>query len=572
MRRYGAASQSAWWVDAALLLGVLGLLYGIVHVGKGMVEPYGPPDAAIDVSLDPSMLPYYAGRSLIRMFVALGASLVFTFLYAQIAARSRIGERILIPLLDILQSVPVLGFLSVTVVGFMALFPNSLLGVELASIFAIFTGQVWNMTFGVYQSLTGVPKELREASRLYHIRGLRRFLLLDLPYSAVHLVWNSMMSFGGGWFFLAVSESITVLHHDIRLPGIGSYMAAAMDQGDVRALLYAIITMVVVIVAVDQLFWRPVVAWVQRFKVEQTAGVDQPSSWMLNLLRRSRLARWMHKAVVEPAWAWVIAGRAGRRERRTFRPNRRVRRLLASAAWAALSVVVFYWVVRGGLMVAELGWRELLVPVGYGFLTMARVFAAVALGALWTVPVGVWIGTHPKWSRIAQPLVLIAASFPANMFFPLITAVFLSLHISLQWGSVLLMMLGTQWYILFNVIAGASAIPNDLREASELLGLRGWRRWRYLILPAIFPALTTGLVTASGGAWNASIVAEVVSWGGTQLTATGLGAYITRATTEGHWPAIVWGIVVMAGFVVVINRTLWRRMHRLAETRYRLEA
>ncbi|MBX6394672.1 MAG: ABC transporter permease subunit [Alicyclobacillaceae bacterium] len=570
MKTYGPARRKqGWWVDAALLLGILGLLYGIVQIGKGMVEPYPSPEASATISLDPTLLPYYAGRSLLRMFLALGASVLFTFAYAQIAIRSRMGERILIPLLDILQSVPVLGFLSVTVVGFMALFPHSLLGAELASIFAIFTGQVWNMTFGFYQSITGVPKELREASRLYGIRGIRRFLLLDLPHAMVPLVWNSMMSFGGGWFFLAVSESITVLHRDIRLPGIGSYMATAMDEGNVTALLYAMVAMVVVIVIVDQFFWRPVVAWAQRFKVEQTA-TEAPTSWMLTLLRRSHVAQWMHKAVFEPLWSWMIKGREAKRRRRQL--GQKGKKVLSAAGWTVVVLLVVYWIVRGGMMVAELGWRELLAPVGYGCLTMIRVFLAVSLGALWTVPVGVWIGTHPKWSKVAQPLVLIAASFPANMFFPLIAALFLSLHISLQWGSIFLMMLGTQWYILFNVIAGASAIPGDLREASELMGLKGWKKWRFLILPVIFPSLTTGLVTASGGAWNASIVAEVVSWKDTQLSATGLGSYITQATTDGNWPAIVWGIVVMSAFVVAINRTLWRRLYRLAETRYQLEA
>ncbi|ATY84743.1 sulfonate ABC transporter permease [Kyrpidia spormannii] len=568
MPAYGQVrKKTAWWVDAALLAGVLGLLYGIVQVGKGMVEPYAP--QSMTVSLDPAALPYYAGRSLMRMFLALGASVVFTVLYARLASRSRLGERILIPLLDILQSVPVLGFLSVTVVGFMALFPGSLLGPELASIFAIFTGQVWNMTFGFYQSITGVPKELREASRLYGLGGIRRFFVLDFAYGAVPLVWNSMMSFGGGWFFLAVSESITVLHRDIRLPGIGSYMAAAMDEGDVRALLYAMVTMVIVIIVVDQLFWRPLVAWTQRFKVEQTAGLDLPTSWMLTLLRRSHIAEWARRVFFEPAWSWMIAGRPPRAPR--IRKPSVAKKVVSAMIWAAVFVVVVYWIIRGGLMLRELGWRELLSPVLYGVLTLLRVAAAVLLGALWTIPVGVWIGTHPKWSRVAQPAVLVAASFPANMFFPLITAAFLSLHVSLEWGSVVLMMLGTQWYILFNVIAGASAIPGDLREASDLMRLGGWRRWRLLILPVIFPSLVTGLVTAAGGAWNASIVAEVVSWKGTQLAATGLGAYITRATTNGDWPAIVWGIVVMAAFVVAVNRLLWRRLYRLAENRYRLE-
>jgi NitT/TauT family transport system permease protein len=557
-------------LDLGLILFVFALLYAVIRLGLGMVQPY---TASVQISLNPWMLPYYAGRSLLRMFIALVWSVLFTFVYARIAARYRAAEKIMIPLLDILQSVPVLSFLTVTVVFFTGLFPHSILGAELASIFAIFTGQVWNMTFSFYQSLIAIPKDLREASALYGIRGLRAFTLLELPFAMVPFVWNSMMSFGGGWFFLAVSESISVMGKTVQLPGLGSYMAVAMNKGDTLHLFYAVLAMIIVIVGVDQLFWRPIVVWSQKFKVEQSVAVDIPTSWFLTLIRRSQGLEWVDQRVFEPARIrlreWLGRPRAARPSR--VLPQR-VRRTVAALFFAVLLVVLLYYGYKGLTSLSGLGWHGIVVPVGLGVLTMLRVACSVILGMLWAVPVGVYIGMHPKISRIAQPVVLIAASFPAYMFFPIITLIFLQYHISIEWGSIVLMMLGTQWYILFNVIAGAMSIPNDLREASDMLQLRGVSRWKKLIVPAILPTLITGLVTASGGAWNASIVAEIVSWKGQTLVARGLGSYITQAAASSNgWTQVIWGTIVMSVFVVAINRLVWHRLYRLAESKYRLE-
>jgi len=560
------------FIDIGLILFVFAALFALIRLGKGMMIPFAS-NHPIQISLRLSMLPYYAGRSVLRMFIALVASLVFTFLYARLAAGSKLAERILIPLVDILQSVPVLGFLSVTIVFFMGLFPHSLFGVECASIFAIFTGQVWNMILSFHQSITTIPRELREVSDMYGIRGIRRFSMLELPYAMVPLVWNSMMSFGGGWFFLAASETITVLNHDIRLPGIGSYMAAAMAQGNAKALVYAIVTMVLVIVIIDQLFWRPVVAWSQKFKAEQSSAQEVPTSWVLSLLVKSKILEWTHEQLEIPARRWYVKVSAPKQSHSIVAvpQNGRIKQWIRWTLAAIGAVAVIFFMVRGASSLMELGWKSLLWAVVLGFFTMMRVLVAVLLGLIWTVPVGVYIGMHPKISKIAQPFVQIAASFPANMFFPIITLVFLSININIQWGSIFLMMLGTQWYILFNVIAGAMTIPNDLREASSIFRLKGIDRFKRLILPSILPSLVTGLLTASGGAWNASIIAEIVTWKNQTLLASGLGSYIEAATTAGNWPKIIWGIIVMAIYVVIINRLLWHRLYRLAETKYSSE-
>jgi NitT/TauT family transport system permease protein len=496
--------------------------------------------------------------------------------YGRIAALHPRAERVMIPLLDILQSVPVLGFLSVTVTGFMALFPHSLLGVELASIFAIFTGQVWNMTFGFYHSVSTIPRELREAAAIQRFDAFTRFTRLELPYAMIGLVWNSMMSFGGGWFFLAASESISVLGQHIRLPGLGSFMATAMAEGNIPALLEAILAMIVVIVLVDQLFWRPLVAWSQKFKMELSNSQDPPRSWFLDLLRRSKVSGWIARRVFGAMYRGidkVVLGLVQRRRARSRRPDatRHVRRAFGAVALAVVAGIVAYYGWIGIREIGSLGWRNILMAVGLGLCTLLRVMASTALALLWTIPVGVAIGTNPKASRIAQPLVQILASFPANMFFPLIALLYLKLHVNFEIGAIPLMMLGTQWYILFNVIAGAQAIPNDLKEAAKILRLRGWVRWRTLILPCIFPYVVTGCITASGGAWNASIIAELVQWRSTTLTASGLGAYITETTARGEWPKIILGIVIMAILVTLVNRFVWRPLYQLADRRYRLE-
>ncbi len=556
--------------DPVVILGVLATLYILARLASGVTAPFSdvnPPT----VSLDARNLPYYAARSLLRMFLALGASTLFTLVYGTVAARSRRAERVLVPLLDVLQSVPILGFLSITVTGFIALFPGSLLGLECASIFAIFTSQAWNMTFSYYHSLLTQPRDQGEMAGLYRLSGWQRFTNIDLPNGMIGLVWNGMMSFGGGWFFLVASEAISVLNKKYTLPGIGSYLGAAVDAQDFRHLSLALATMIVMIVAVDRLFWRPLVAWAERFKNEESEANERVQSGVLALLRRGRVVAFVGRTL-NPVWEGVD---------RLLRPVSRPRPVVTAHPRRARVVDILYNAVlliglalllaRVGLFVfREVGGREVLRAFGLGLLTFLRVLALILFAALVWTPIGVWIGFNPRVSRVAQPIVQILASFPANFLFPFITIFFIHTRISLNYGAPLLMALGAQWYILFNSIAGAMAIPNDLKEATRNFGIRGWPLWRSLILPGIFPAWVTGVVTASGGAWNASIVAEIVSWGNDTLHATGLGAYIADATTTGDWPHIVLGIGVMVFYVVGLNRLVWRRLYNLAEAKYTL--
>lgn len=566
------------FIDIGVLLFFFAVLYAVVKLGSGMAAPFVIEDAA-DISLDPSMLPYYAGRSLLRMFIAFGASLLFTLVYGYFAAKNRTAEKVLIPLLDMLQSIPVLGFLSATITAFIAFFPGSLLGVELASILAIFTGQAWNMTFSFYNSLVTVPKDLQEASRLLHLNWWQRLIKLEIPFAMIGLVWNGMMSFGGGWFFLAASEAISVLGENIRLPGVGSYLATAIESGDVMAIGYSIFTMVVMILLVDQLFWRPLIVWSQKFKIEMTKSSEVPSSFVYDLLSRSSFVAFLERFLGGAVWRVFNHGmnRLANLSQETTQywdEMPQSRRLGASLKWL-ISFGLLWWfytpLVQAIQFIFSVDQNELFEIIRLGFYTLGRVLAAVLLGALWTIPVGVWIGLNPRVAKVMQPLVQIAASFPANMLFPFITVLFLTYQINFEWGSIALMMLGTQWYILFNVIAGASSIPNDLIEAGAIFKLNGWKRWRTLILPSIFPQLITGIITASGGAWNASIVSEIVSWHDEQLAATGLGAYISRVTEQGDWSGIIWGIVVMCVMVALINRFLWRKLYNMAEAKYHLD-
>lgn len=548
--------------DVLVAVGAFGLLYGLVRLGADMAAPL---PAGPEIHLDPRWLPYYAGRSLLRMFVAFAASVLFTLVYGYVAAYSRAAERVLIPLLDVLQSVPVLGFLSVTVTGFTALFPGRALGAELASIFAIFTSQVWNLTFSFYHSLGSIPRDLREAARVLRLNPWRRLTVLELPYAMGGLVWNGMMSFGGGWFFLAASEAITVLGEDIRLPGLGSYLATALERTDLRAVAWCIGAMVVVIVLVDQLFWRPLTAWAQRFRLEDVGAAEAPTSYVLDVLRRSRVLDAVVQKVLQPALA--AADRALDRladaaVRRTGRAP--VTGVLAWGVGALLAVLVARYAYLAVRLVGSLPPSAFLGVVGLGFLTLGRVLLATLLGVLWTVPVGVAIGLNPALARVGRPLVQIASSFPANLLFPFLIALYVRYDVPFEIGTIPLMMLGTQWYVLFNVISGATAIPGDLREAADVLRLRGWARWRFVILPAIAPSVVNGCITAAGGAWNASIVAEIVTWGSGKLRVPGLGTFVTQATQAGDWPGIFWGITVMAALVVLTNRLLWRPLYRMA--------
>jgi NitT/TauT family transport system permease protein len=557
--------------DLALLLGTFFLLALVARLGAGALVSFAPPQVVPQIDLDPRNLPYYAGRSTLRMFIALFFSTLFTLVYGYTAANNRWAERVMIPLLDILQSVPVLGFLSITVSGFIALFPGSLLGLEAASIFAIFTSQVWNMTFSFYQSLRTVPMELQEATTLYQLSRWQRFTTLEVPAAVIGLLWNAMMSFGGGWFFVAASEAISVLNQSYTLPGIGSYVAAAIADENLVALGSAFLTIAIVILLVDQLFWRPLIAWSDKFRMEQSASAAAPESWVYNLLQTARIPRMLGNFLTPATEALNRLLSKLSPPRSSFRVTRatesqldRLYTLILLLMIGVLIASALHWIMT------TVGLGEVFKTFGLGILTLLRVTLLLLLATVIWTPMGVAIGFNPKLARTLQPVVQFLASFPANFIFPFATLFCLWSHLSLEWGSILLMALGAQWYILFNSIAGAQSIPTDLREMADDMGLRGWQRWKKLIIPGIFSAWVTGGVTASGGAWNASIVSEIVSWGSTTLTATGLGSYIAQATFTGDWPRITLGIGMMSLFVVGLNRFLWRRFYQLAESKYSL--
>ncbi|MGW8392049.1 ABC transporter permease [Pseudoduganella sp. HUAS MS19] len=547
--------------DWALLPFVLAVLLAVVFGAMQVARPFVP-GQPMPVSLDPAALPCYLLRTILRMFAALGVSLVFAFVFAALAARYRLAEKVLVPLLDVLQSVPVLGFQAIAIAPFIALFPGSQLGVECAAIFAIFTSQAWNMAFSLYQSMRAVPAELDEASRVFRLSAWQRFWRLELPFAMPGLLWNMMMSMSGGWFFLVAAEAISVAGQDVKLPGIGSYMAVAIEAENGRAIAWAIGAMFIGIVMYDQLFFRPLLAWADKFRFEELEGETGRRSWLLNWVRRSRLA----SRLTGQAWrlmrstlGWFPArpagaAAAGRTVRRWRLPARAADTLLlVLAAWASYRVAAFIH--------TEVGWREAASVFGLGLATMARVAVLIALASLFWVPVAVWIGLRPRYAQKIQAAMQFLAAFPVNLLFP--PAVYAVLNLGLNpdiWLSPL-MVFGTQWYILFNVVAGASTLPADLRLATANLGLKGWLKWRRVYLPAIFPSYVSGAVTASGGSWNASIVAEYVTWGKTTLVAHGLGSYIKQMTDAGDFPRIALGIGVMCIFVMAINRFVWSRLY-----------
>ncbi len=558
-------------VDVAVGAGVLLLIYLAVRVAAGARAPFHPGQAAASISTSPADLPYYAARSLLRMFIALFFSFAFSLGYAYIAARSRRARRILIPALDILQSVPVLGFLAVTVTFFTSLFPGSELGLEAASIFAVFTSQAWNITFSFYHSLVSESPEFNEASKLMGLSRWKRFWTIDVPSGAIGLTWNGMMSFGGSWFFLTASELITIRGRSYALPGVGSYVGVAEQHGQLGRVAYGIITMIIMILAVNFFFWRPLVASVERFRVEQSEAAVKPRSLVLSVLRRStwpEALRRGRRVVAEPVNR--VLGAATGIDDQSLEVHAARRRAADLAFTVVVIAVLVYGLVsmllfisRGSAGPGVLGHALVL-----GFYTFLRVVVVVTVASAVWVPVGVWIGFNPRVAQFLQPVVQVAASFPANFIFPFAIVVFLDLGISLNFGSILLMALGTQWYVLFNVIAGASAVPSDLKDAMDNLSVRGRERWRRLILPGIFPAYVTGAITAAGGAWNASIVAEIVQYNGHTLTAAGLGSFIARNT--GNLPSLLAGLLVMAIYVTGLNALLWRRLYALAETRFAL--
>jgi NitT/TauT family transport system permease protein len=569
-----ATVKSAWpnRYDAIVFLAVGALFVAAVHGAKTMHQPLERLEIQ-PVSLDPYNLPHYALLTTLRMFAALGFSLLFTFLVAPLAAKSKKAERVIIPALDILQSVPVLGFLTFTVLFFMNLFPGSQLGAELAAIFAIFTSQAWNMTFSFYQSLTTVPRDLEEASAAFRLSPWQRFWKLEAPFATPGLVWNMMMSMSGGWFFVVASEAISVGDTKITLPGIGAYLSLAIDQKNIGAVAWAVGAMAVVILLYDQLMFRPIVAWADKFRVELVAAQQTPKSWVLDLIKRAqfiaaigdRIGRvleafsgnvsYLSKQVPETPrmgntasrildWTWNLA-------------------LIALALWAGWSVISY---VR-----ATLGWSDFGEALLDGFITFFRVVVLIVIASLIWVPIGVYVGLRPALAERVQPLAQFLAAFPANVLFPFVVVGIAAFHLDPNFWLSPLIVLGTQWYILFNVIAGASVYPSDLSEASTLYKVKRWQWWRKVMLPGIFPYYVTGALTASGGSWNASIVAEVVSWGDTKLEARGLGAYIAKATSDGDFHRVVLGVGVMSVFVVVVNRALWRRLYVLADRRLRAD-
>lgn len=586
--------RPAWvGIDLLLLAGVAAIVGGLMAMAR---EVGGPLRETVKIDLSYWALPRYTAMSLSRGFAAYVLSLLFTLVYGTIAAHNRRAEKVMLPVLDVLQSIPVLGFLPGVVLAMINLFPTRQIGLELACVIMIFTGQVWNMTFSYHGSLRAIPTYLREASALQRLGRWQVFRLLELPASMIGLVWNSMMSMAGGWFFLSVTEAFPLRDKNFALPGLGSYMAEAIFRGDHGAQAAAVVAMIVMIVAVDQLFWRPIVVWSERFKIEEQTGADdEAQSWVVDLARRSRLLKLMgallrqrHEALAR----LVSRGRAAKSAQAMLEettetpvigaeavPGGASSVLARLATWVFLAALVVgaawgFWVLVR--LVAQLpvragdhnDWLHVLLALAASF---ARTSAAILIGAVWTLPAGVLIGLSPRWSRLLQPVVQVVASYPAPMIFPLVAAALALLHVPFGIGCVALMLLGAQWYTLFNVIAGAIAIPADLKEAGKVYRMSRWQRWSKLYVPSVFPYLVTGLITAAGGAWNATIVSETLTLqGGKTLETFGLGTFITQASGDGNFPLLAASVLTMAIFVVLLNRFFWKRLYHLAEQRYSL--
>lgn len=557
------------WVDLLLVAAAFGMLYGLLLLGRQWTAIQRP-QLEIDLSL--LALPKYTFFSMMRGIAAYLLSILFTLVYAFWAAKDERAEKLLIPLLDILQSIPVLTFLMPLLLVMVALFPRSNTGLEITAILTIFTGQVWNMTFSLYHSLKSVPAELQEAGTVYRFSWWQRFKWVELPFATTGLAWNSMMSMAGGWFFLMINESLKVGDKDFRLPGLGSYMRVAAEQGNVKAELLAVLAMILMIVFLDQVLWRPVVVWAQRFRIEDTVQNADSQSWFLNLIRGSRLIRRWDR--------WRTRQRRNRQHPhpadQTLQLDLGTARAAHAAPWLSLGglIILSAFLILGGYGIFRLlhqlsagAWWTLLKAAG---LTLARVMASILIGLCWTLPAGLAIGLSQRWSRIFQPIVQVAASFPAPMLFPAVIAILSAFHIGLGWGSIVLMLLGTQWYILFNVIAGASAIPSDLREVGTAFGFSRWQRFRNLYMPAVFPYLVTGCLTAAGGAWNASIVSEYYNLSGPTLKTFGLGAIVSQATDEKDFVLLAAATLVLAATVVLFNRLVWKPLYKIAETHYSL--
>ena len=571
-RPLGSRWGYAFLIDVAVFITVFGVIFAVYSIGRSWL---GPVKMSAEISQDPRSLWVYALYSLVRILVAYGLSLAFALAYGYAAAKSKRAEIVLIPLLDILQSIPVLSFLPGVMLAMVALFPSRQLGVELGSIILIFTGQVWNIAFSFYSSLKTIPRDLREAAIIYRFSRWQRFMELDLPFSTIGLVWNSMMSVAGGWFFLMACEMFVLGDKDFRLPGLGSFLQTAASQGNTRAMLWGLTMMVAVIVLMDQLIWRPVIAWADKFKFEQVESTTTAENSILNFIRRESLLIRAYRRLLHPVVNWLTMQFASgaKRAAATFASDqtKQPRRWLG---WFFLVVgagFLIYAIYESFGALSSLSAHEYVLLLESAGLTFLRVNAALIIGALWTIPVGVAIGFSPRFARMMQPLVQLAASIPATALFPVLLLVLIRLRGGVEIAAMALMLLGTQWYILFNVIAGAMAIPTDLKEAAKVFRFSELDRWRRLILPGIFPYLVTGLVTASGGAWNASIIAEYFHFQGKVVEAPGLGSTISRASDAGHFNVLLAATLIMATIVVLINRVVWRRMYRLASTRFKLE-
>jgi NitT/TauT family transport system permease protein len=568
--------KRSWPFVIDLCVAAIGLavFYAIVRVSMLWA---GPPSERMVISLSPGALPLYAFYSIVRIFLAYILSLVFAISYGYLAAYNQRIESFMIAALDIMQSIPVLSFLPPVMLAMISLFPTRHMGVELGAIFLLFTGAVWNMAFSFYSSLKSMPRELTEATAIYRYSPLQRLLQLELPFAAIGLVWNSVMSVAGAWFTLMPCEMLHLGNKDFRLPGLGSYLQTASDQNNGLAITYGLVTMVAIIVAIDQFLWRPLIAWSDKFKFEQVESSKRVSSPILHLLTHSRALSTLMKRTTEPLGEAIYASLARQRvkqvEERAAHPERGDSMLNRILPWLLLGVAaigVAYAATQAIHLVRPVTGLQYLLLLKGAVATFLRVNLSLLLAAAWTIPVGVAIGFHPRLARIAQPLAQIAASVPATALFPVVLLLLIKFGGGLGVGSITLMLLGTQWYILFNVIAGAMAIPTDLKEVATLFRFSKIERWKKVILPGIFPFLITGMVTASGGAWNASIIAEYFNLNGQTLTVTGLGEQITQATADGAFPIILLGTVCISLMVVTTNRLVWRPLYRLAETRYRL--
>lgn len=557
--------------DLLLLILILAIFFFLSWTSEQMGRPYeiGEP---IHISLNPIYLPGYALRTVLRLFIALLFSVLFSFVVGTLAAKNRHAERIIIPAIDVLQAVPVLSFLAITVIGFIRFFPGSLLGPECASIFAVFVSQVWNITFSFYQSLKTVPSDLREVSSMFQLSAWQFFWKVEVPCSVSSLLWNMMVSMSASWFFVVLSEAIVVGHQNIRLPGIGSYIAIAIEQHNFHALFYAIMMMLIVIFLYDQILFRPLITWSERFKMEEAPQDEEYQSWLVDLLRLSPMMQHLEGGLQEIKdkfinFKWLRLRSLGMQRDLARSTAKRMDWLWTGLLFLGIGFASYRLLTY---ILVTLSGYEILQVFVLGAATAARVMVLIVLSSMVWIPIGVWIGQRPYWTQKMQPIIQFVAAFPANLFYPLFVIAIVRWHLNVEIWLTPLMILGTQWYILFNVIAGASLIPRDLYSVADNFGVTGWQWWRRIALPGIFPYYITGAITAAGGAWNASIVAEAVTWGATRLQATGLGEYIQANAIIGNFPKIALGTSVMCIYVLICNHVIWRPLYRIAQDRYRM--